>query len=159
VPHGRSRRRSDRALKVATRWNRVALAGALEAADLVELATANPGDTLARPWKVPVEPDLRAEATKWWRTGLAELERVWLDPGGAVRRARGAREFGVEPLRFTPDLPGPDGSEARALTDDELDQLAMPAFDGIGHDAAWFRRLRRSCPKHADVLLDLGTEF
>ncbi len=227
-------------LKVARRWNRVALEGALDAADLVELATANPGDTLAGPWAVPVgrliegaladiscfaavhpdpwravlgatekhvrlvivggrpvygnrallrragvahaepisvagvargivmdlppellpaEPDLLAEATKSWRTGLAELDRVWRDPGGAVRRARAAREFGAEPLRFIPDLPGPDGTEARALTDDELDQLSMPAFDGIGHDAAWFRRLRRSCPAHADVLLDLGTDF
>ena len=63
------------------------------------------------------------------------------------------------PLRFNPDLPGPHGPEPRALTDDELDQLAMPAFDGIGHDAAWFRRVRRSCPDHAGVLLDLGTEF
>ena len=41
-------------LKVATRWNRVALAGALDPEDLVELVTANPGDTLAGPWGVPV---------------------------------------------------------------------------------------------------------
>ena len=41
-------------MKVATRWNRVALAGALDPEDLVELVTANPGDTLAGPWGVPV---------------------------------------------------------------------------------------------------------
>jgi 5-methylthioadenosine/S-adenosylhomocysteine deaminase len=227
-------------LKVATRWNRVALDGALEPADLVELVTANPGDTLARPWQAPVgrlvegaladlacfapvradpwqtvltaterhvrlvvvggrpvygnralleragvqraesitvagvrrgvvmdlpdelmpeEADLRAEATKSWAQGLQELRAVWKDPGGAVRRARDARAFGVEPLQFEPDLPGPGGSAARALTDDELDQLAMPDFDGIGHDAAWFDRVRRACPDHAEILCDLDDEF
>jgi 5-methylthioadenosine/S-adenosylhomocysteine deaminase len=226
-------------LKVATRWNRVALAGALDPADLVELVTANPGDTLARPWQVPVgrlveggladfacfsrvrddpwrsvlaaterhvqlvvvggrpvygnrtllqragvadaesitvggvkravvmdlpedllpaEPDLRKEATKPWRAGLEELARVWNDPAGAVRKVRDARGP-VAPLRFVPDLPGPDGSDARALTDDELDQLAMPAFDGIGHSAQWFNRVRRACPDHAEILCDLGDEF
>ena len=79
-------------------------------------------------------------------------------PGGA-QRARDSRAFGVEPLQFVPDLPGPDGGEARALTDDELDQLAMPTFDGIGHTAAWFERVRRSCPDHAEILCDLGDEF
>ncbi len=227
-------------LKVATRWNRVALAGALDPEDLVELVTANPGDTLAGPWGVPVgrlveggladlacftntrddpwrsvlaaterhvqlvivggrpvygnrslleragvrgaepitvagirravvmdlpeallptEPDLRAEATKSWRAGMQELDAVWKDPGQAVRNARDSRAFGVEPLQFVPDLPGPDGGEARALTDDELDQLAMPTFDGIGHTAAWFERVRRSCPDHAEILCDLGDEF
>ncbi|MGH8978301.1 MAG: amidohydrolase family protein [Acidimicrobiia bacterium] len=227
-------------LKVAARWNRVALAGELDPEDLVELVTANPGDTLSGPWGVPVgriveggladlacfarvredpwravlaaterhvqlvivggrpvygnrklleragvrgaesitvagvkralvmdlpeallptEADLRAEATKSWKQGLAELEAVWADPGRAVRKARDARAFGVEPLEFVPDLPGPDGAEARALTDDELDQLAMPPFDGLGHDAKWFDRVRRACPNHAEVLSDLGDEF
>ena len=228
-------------LKVAARWNRVALAGAFEPADLVEMVTANPGDTLAGPWGVPVgrlveggladmacfsatradpwrsvlastekhvrlvivagrpvygnrtlleragvrkaeaitvagvrrgivmdlpdellpeEPDLRKEATKSWRAGSAELARVWRDPGGAVRTSlRRTRAVGPEPLRFVPDLPGPDGREARALTDDELDQLAMPEFDGIGHDAAWLDRVRRTCPAHAEILRDLADEF
>ena len=108
---------------------------------------------------LPTEPDLRAEATKSWRKGMQELDAVWKDPGQAVRNARDSRAFGVEPLQFVPDLPGPDGGEARALTDDELDQLAMPAFDGIGHTATWFERVRRSCPDHAEILCDLGDEF
>ncbi len=74
----------------------------------------------------------------------------------ALRRTRAV---GPEPLRFVPDLPGPDGREARALTDDELDQLAMPRFDGIGHDAAWLDRVRRTCPEHAEILRDLADEF
>jgi cytosine/adenosine deaminase-related metal-dependent hydrolase len=228
-------------LKVAARWNRTALAGALEPADLVELATANPGDTLARVWDVPVgriveggladfacfapvrddpwravlaarekdvrlvivggrpvygtnallkrsgvehpEPitvagvrrgvvmdlpdellpadaDLRAEATKSWKAGLAELAAVWKDPGGAVRHALKARaEPGVEPFRFIPDLPGPDLFGGRALDDAELDELEMPAFDGLGHDAKWFALVKKLCPAHAEVLAGLPGEF
>ena len=41
-------------LKVAARATSTALDGALDAADLVEMATANPGDTLAGPWGAPV---------------------------------------------------------------------------------------------------------
>ena len=37
---------------------------------------------------LPTEPDLRAEATKSWRTGMQELDAVWKDPGQAVRNAR-----------------------------------------------------------------------
>ncbi len=225
-------------LKVAARWNRTALDNALDAEDLVEMVTANPGRTLAGPWGSPVgqlvegaladiacfapvkndpwktvlaaterhvqlvivggravygnkalltkagakrpEPitvggirraivmdlpdellpedaEVRAEATKSWADGLAELQAVWADPGGAVRRARSRR--GPAPLEFVPDLPGPDGTAARALTDDELDQLAMPKFDGIGHTAAWLDRVRRRCPAHAPVLRDLHEEF
>ena len=103
---------------------------------------------------LPTEPDLRAEATKSWRTGMQELDARLEGPGsGGAQRAGDSRAFGVEPLQFVPDLPGPDGGEARALTDDELDQLAMPTFDGIGHTAAWFERVRRSCPDHAEILL------
>ena len=150
-------------LKVAQRWNRTALDSAFDPEELVEMVTANPGDTLARPWGAPVgrlvegaladlacftavhddpwrtvlaaternvrlvivggrpvygnrsllvragaksaesitvagvrraivmdlpeellpeEPDVRAEATKSWKDGLAELAAVWDDPGG-----------------------------------------------------------------------------
>lgn len=41
-------------LKVAAAWNAAALGGALSDEDLVEMVTANPGDTLARPWGVQV---------------------------------------------------------------------------------------------------------
>jgi 5-methylthioadenosine/S-adenosylhomocysteine deaminase len=41
-------------LKVAATWNDRSLGGVLSAADLVEMVTANPGDTLARPWHVAV---------------------------------------------------------------------------------------------------------
>ncbi len=225
-------------LKVAQRWNRTALDNAFDPEELVEMVTANPGKTLARPWGAPVgqlveggladlacftavhddpwktvlaaternvqlvvvggravygnrsllvragakspesitvggirraivmdlpeellpeDAEVRAEATKSWKDGLAELAAVWDDPGGAVRRARSRR--GPQPLEFVPDMPGPDGGEARALDDDELDQLAMPTFDGIGHTAAWLEQLRRRSPAHAPVLKDLHEEF
>jgi cytosine/adenosine deaminase-related metal-dependent hydrolase len=227
-------------LKVAARWNRQALASALEPADLLELATANPGDTLAHTWGVPVgrlvegaladvacfarirddpwravlaaserhvrlvvvggrpvygnrallaragvkdaeaitvagirrgvvmelpadllpsDADLQAEATKSWRDGLAELNAVWRDPGRAVRHVRSRRAVGIEPLAFIPDMPGADGEGARALTDEELDQLAMPPFDGVGHDAGWFASVRRHCPAHAEILAGLPDEI
>jgi hypothetical protein len=41
-------------LKVAATWNEQALGQALADAELVELVTANPGDTLARAWGVQV---------------------------------------------------------------------------------------------------------
>ena len=41
-------------LKVAAEWNQQSLGGVLTDADLVEMATSNPGDTLASPWKVQV---------------------------------------------------------------------------------------------------------
>jgi cytosine/adenosine deaminase-related metal-dependent hydrolase len=72
-------------LKVAARYNRTALHGALDAADLVEMATANPGDTLARPWGAPVGriiegalADLACFApvrTDPWESVLAATER------------------------------------------------------------------------------------
>ncbi|CAN5690145.1 amidohydrolase family protein [soil metagenome] len=40
-------------LKVAAEWNGHALGGVLSDADIVEMATANPGDALAHPWGVP----------------------------------------------------------------------------------------------------------
>ncbi|MDP9071380.1 MAG: amidohydrolase family protein [Actinomycetota bacterium] len=41
-------------LKVAALWNERSLGGALDARDLCELVTANPGDALALAWKRPV---------------------------------------------------------------------------------------------------------
>ncbi len=220
-------------LKVAASWNTAALGGALSDADIVEMVTANPGDTLARAWGVqvgrlvpgaladiavfahqqadpwrtvlraterhvrlvivggrpaygnqallrsagvrsaepmsvlgirrgivmaldeellPEEPDLQREATKSWADGLAELRAVWADPAGAVRRARRRRAPGVEMLEFVPDLPAAAGDDTRALDDDELDQLVMPSFDGIGHDASFRESVRRRAPAHAEPL-------
>jgi cytosine/adenosine deaminase-related metal-dependent hydrolase len=220
-------------LKVAASWNNGALGGALDDADIVEMVTANPGDTLARAWGVqvgrlvpgaladiavfsrrhgdpwravlraterhvrlvvvggrpaygnpallraagvrsaesisvlgitrgivmalddellPEEPDLRREATKSWADGLADLRAVWDDPAGAVRRARQRRAPGVEAFEFVPDMPSAIGDDTRALDDDELDRLVMPAFDGIGHDAAFRESVRRRAPAHAEPL-------
>ena len=227
-------------LKIAMTWNERALDGALSDGDLVELVTANPGDTLARAWGVqvgrlvpgaladitvfapvmddpwrtvldaterhvrlavvggrpafgnvsllraagaapvepitvagvrrgllmelpeellPEEPDLRAEATKSWAQGLAELGDVWADPAGAVRRARQRRAPGEEPFEFVPDMPSADGDGARALDDDELDRLVMPTFDRIGHDASWRDAVRRRAPTHAEVLRTAMSRF
>lgn len=226
-------------LKIAAAWNEHGLAGALDDADLVEMVTANPGDTLARPWGVqvgrlvpgaladiavfstldddpwrnvmraterhvrlvlvggrpaygnmsllsaagatepepivvagvrrgivmtlpdelqPSAPDLQAQANKSWSDGLAELGAVWDDPAGAVRRARSQRAVGVEPFEFIPEFP-PTGADARALDDDELDQLVMPTFDRIGHDASWRSRVRSMAPDYSAVLRDAMSRF
>jgi 5-methylthioadenosine/S-adenosylhomocysteine deaminase len=220
-------------LKIAATWNEHALASALSDADLVEMATANPGDTLTRAWGVqvgrlvpgaladvavltnvdadpwrtvlraterqvrlvivggrpaygnlslleaagaqdveavvvagvrrglvmaladellPPEPDLQREATKSWADGLAELAGVWADPGGSVRRARRRRAVGEPTFEFVPDMPSASGDDTRALDDEELDQLVMPTFDGIGHDAAWTAAVRKRAPAYAQVL-------
>ena len=207
-------------LKVAARWNRVALGGALDPADLVELVTANPGDTLAGPWGVPVgrlvdgaladlacftdcattlgaacsrrpsvtcnssssadvrstatgrcstppasgsradhrrrhparrrdgpadallptEPDLRAEATKSWRSGQQELDAVWKDPGRAVRARGGSRAFGVEPFSSFPTCPDRTAAKhARAHR-----RRARPAGDADVRRHRSHRRLVRA---------------
>lgn len=222
-------------LKVAAAWNDAEFGGALTPEDLVEMVTANPGDTLAKPWGaqvgrieegaladlavfvpvdddpwqtvlraterhvrlvmvggrpaygnrslldragvenvepitvagvrrgvvmtlpeelLPDEPDIRAEATKSWSDGLAELGDVWAAPAEAVRRARQRRAVVGNPLEFVPDMPAGDTPGARALDDDELDRLVMPSFDDIGHDAAWRRAVRRRAPDHADLLVE-----
>jgi len=227
-------------LKIAATWNRDGLGGALADADLVEMATANPGDTLMRSWQVqvgrlvpgaladiavfsrthadpwqsvllaserhvrlvlvggrpaygntalladagaldvepvtvrgihrglvmqlpdellPAEPDLRRQASKSWADGLAELGRVWADPATAVRRAREQRDAGVDVLEFVPDLPAAGDPDARALDDTELDQLVMPTFDGIGHDAAWRADVLRRAPAYAPVLAAAMARF
>ena len=221
-------------LKVATTWNETALGGALSDAEVVEMVTANPGDTLARAWGVqvgrltpgaladiavfsrgtsdpwrtvlraterhvrlvivggrpaygnqsllraagarhiesitvagirrgivmaladellPPEPELQREATKSWEDGLAELATVWADPAAAVRRARSRRAPGEEPFEFIPDLPLAHDDDTRALDDDELDQLVMPRFDGIGHTSSWCEAVRRRVPAHAELLV------
>jgi 5-methylthioadenosine/S-adenosylhomocysteine deaminase len=220
-------------LKIAATWNEHALASALSDADLVDMATANPGDTLARAWGVqvgrlvpgaladvavltnvdadpwrtvlraterhvrlvivggrpaygnlslleaagaedveevvvagvrrglvmaladellPPEPDLQREATKSWADGLAELAAVWADPGGSVRRARQRRAVGEPTFEFVPDMPSASGDDTRALDDEELDQLVMPTFDGIGHNAGWIAAVRKRAPAYAQVL-------
>jgi cytosine/adenosine deaminase-related metal-dependent hydrolase len=220
-------------LKVAATWNAQGLGGSLSDEDLVEMATANPGDTLARawgaqvgrlvpgaladvavfanvdadPWRtvlraterhvrlvlvggrpaygnlallaaagaddvepvtvagvrrglvmtlpdelLPPEPDLQAEAGKSWADGLAELAAVWADPGGSVRKARRRRAAGEPVFEFVPDMPSAAGDDRRALDEQELDQLVMPTFDGIGHDARWINTVRATAPAHAQVL-------
>jgi 5-methylthioadenosine/S-adenosylhomocysteine deaminase len=220
-------------LKIAAAWNAASLGGALSDTDLVEMATANPGDTLARPWGVqvgrlepgaladiavftevaadpwqtvlqaterhvrlvivggrpaygnasllaaagavdiepiavagirraivmtlpdellPDEPDLHSQANKSWAQGLKELAAVWADPAATVRRARDQRAVGIDPFEFVPDLPASGDDGTRALDDDELDNLVMPRFDGIGHDAAWRSDVRKRTPEHASVL-------
>ena len=223
-------------LKVAATWNAESLGGVLTDEDIVEMATANPGDTLAaavgcpgraaRPGRarrhrrvrqrrlqpvahrarrdrapcpagprrrapglrqpcrcstaagvedaepvtvagvrrglvmtlpdelLPPEPDLQAEATKSWADGLAELAAVWADPGGSVRKARRRRAVGEPVFEFVPDMPSATGDDSRALDEHELDQLVMPTFDSIGHDATWImqcvtgrRRTPRSCAR------------
>jgi len=227
-------------LKIAATWNAASLGGALSNEDLVEMATANPGDTLARPWGVqvgrlvpgaladiavfarsvaddpwrnvleaderhvqfvmvggrpaygnrsllaaagvtdiesitvagirrgivmelpdellPDAPDLQRQANKSWADGLAELAAVWADPKAAVERARRQRAVGVDPFEFVPEFP-PVGADARALDDDELEQLVMPTFDGISHDAAWRRAVSRRALDHAPVLIDAMKRF
>ncbi len=220
-------------LKIAAAWNATNLGRALSDADLVEMTTAHPGDTLARPWGIqvgrlepgaladlavftqvdvdpwrtvlraterhvrlvvvggrpaygnisllaaagatdvepitvagvrrgivmtlpdellPAEPDLQNQANKSWAQGLKELGAVWADPAGAVRRARSQRAVGVDPFEFVPDLPASGDDGTRALDDDELEQLVMPTFDRIGHDAAWRADVRRRTPEHAPLL-------
>jgi 5-methylthioadenosine/S-adenosylhomocysteine deaminase len=227
-------------LKIAATWNQQCLGGVLSDADLVEMATANPGDTLALPWHVqvgrleagaladvavfgrvaddpwrnvleaternvrlvlvggrpaygspallraagavdveaitvagvrrgivmrlapellPAEPDVQREATKSWADGLAELASVWKDPGGAVRRARKRRAAGETPLEFIPEFPPTGQAMDRALSEDELDALTMPTFDGIGHDAAWRRSVRTTAPAHAALLAGAMDRF
>ncbi len=228
-------------LKIASTWNDTTLGGALSDADLVEMVTANPGDTLARPWGVqvgrlvpgaladisvfstktgadpwravlaaternvrfvmvggrpaygnrsllaaagaaevepimvagirrgivmtlpeelwPAEPDLQRQANKSWADGMRELADVWTDPAAAVRRARQQRAVGVDAFEFVPDLPPSGDAGARALDDDELDQLVMPTFDGIGHDARWRASVRLRAPAYAGVLRDAMARF
>jgi hypothetical protein len=107
----------------------------------------------------PAEPDLQRQANKSWADGLSELAAVWTDPAGAVRRARQQRAVGVEAFEFVPDLPPSGDADARALDDDELDQLVMPTFDGIGHDAAWKASVRLRAPAYAGVLRDAMARF
>jgi cytosine/adenosine deaminase-related metal-dependent hydrolase len=223
-------------LKVAKRWNTSALGGRLSALELVEMVTANPGDTLAAPWQVttgrlvpqaladlavfaplhsdpyvsvlranerhvrlvviggraaygnrsllraagqaehevlrvrgvtrgivmglpdhllPGTPDLDRMATMSWEEGLRELRTVWADPATAVRRARRSGDG----LEFIPDLPSEFDPNARRLDDDELDELVMPTFDGIGHGTDWTSLLRSTCPAHAPLLLDVADDL
>ena len=73
-----------------------------------------------------------------------------------VADIRGA--VGVEPFEFIPEFP-PTGADARALDDDELDQLVMPTFDRIGHDASWRSRVRSMAPDYSAVLRGAMSRF
>ena len=91
------------------------------------------------------------------------MQRVVDDPAKAVRRAREAadrRPRGAPiPLRYEPDMPGPDGSAGcRELTDDELDRLAIAPLQSLAHDAAWFADVARARP-HAAILHRLRERF
>jgi cytosine/adenosine deaminase-related metal-dependent hydrolase len=111
---------------------------------------------------LPSNPTLHAEANLSWADGLAAMQAVVSDPAGAVRAARAAREVvprgAPPPLEYIPDMPGPDGNGARALTDDELDRLAMAPLESLAHDAAWFAAVDRARP-HAAVLRGLRRYF
>jgi hypothetical protein len=90
------------------------------------------------------------------------MQAVVDDPAGAVRAARAAREVvprgAPPPLEYIPDMPGPDGDGARALTDDELDRLAMAPLESLAHDAAWFAAVDQARP-HAAILRGLRRYF
>jgi 5-methylthioadenosine/S-adenosylhomocysteine deaminase len=112
---------------------------------------------------LPEDPALHAEANLSWAEGRGAMRRVIDDPAKAVRRAREAAERRPRgapiPLQYEPDMPGPDGTEGgRALTDDELDKLAIAPVQSLAHDAAWFADLGRAKP-HAAILQRLGERF
>ncbi|MEI2816449.1 MAG: hypothetical protein V9E99_08345 [Microthrixaceae bacterium] len=113
------------------------------------------------PELTPADPDLAAQANLSWAAGLAQLEAVRRDPGTAVRTARERKPRGVPAFRFVPDMAGPidaDG-EARVLDDQELDTLVMPPLDPLLHDSAFFDRLDREAPAHAQLLRGLRARF
>jgi 5-methylthioadenosine/S-adenosylhomocysteine deaminase len=112
---------------------------------------------------LPDDPALGAEANLSWADGSDAMQRVVDDPPKAVRRAREAAERRPRgapiPLQYEPDMPGPDGSAGgRALTDDELDRLAIPPLQSLAHDAAWFADVARAKP-HAAILHRLRERF
>jgi cytosine/adenosine deaminase-related metal-dependent hydrolase len=112
---------------------------------------------------LPEDPALHAEANMSWRAGLDALQRVSRDPKAAVVAARLARERrprgAAVPLEFVPDMPGPGGDDgARALTDDDLDQLVVPKVASLAHDAAWFDAVGRAKP-HAAMLRSLRARW
>jgi hypothetical protein len=56
-------------------------------------------------------------------------------------------------------MPSAKEDDSRALDEDELDQLVMPTFDGIGHDAAWCKSVLRRAPAHAEILRTAMARF
>jgi cytosine/adenosine deaminase-related metal-dependent hydrolase len=112
---------------------------------------------------LPPDPVLQAEATMSWAAGLDAMRALSEDPAGAVRRAREAKERRPRgapvPLEYEPDMPGPGGADAaRALTDDELDQLVVPPPPSLAHDRDWFAQVDRAKP-HAALLRRLRARF
>ena len=89
---------------------------------------------------LPPEPDLRGGdevvgrgSPSSPRCGPTRAERC----ATRATRARRRRAAGVRARH-----PRRGGDDARALDEDELDQLVMPTFDGIGHDAEVVRPRR-----------------
>jgi 5-methylthioadenosine/S-adenosylhomocysteine deaminase len=104
------------------------------------------------PELTPENPVLAAEANQSWKDAMADLQAVVDDPAGAVRAARQrAPRGGVAPLEFVPDMPGPGNTAARALTDEELDRLAMLPIESLAHDASWFDTVERGRPHTAPL--------
>lgn len=108
---------------------------------------------------VPAAPDLAAQANLSWADGMAVMEAVREDPLGAVTRAQERVRSGAAPLQFIPDMPGPDGGDTRALTEDELRELVMAPIDTLAHDGDFFDRIDRDAPPHAEILRRLRKRF
>ena len=56
-------------------------------------------------------------------------------------------------------MPSAPGDDSRALDEHELDELVMPTFDGIGHDAKWINAVRDRAPAHAQILKEAMKRF
>jgi hypothetical protein len=49
-------------------------------------------------------------------------------------------------------MPTGTADGTRALDEQELDELVMPTFDGVGHDGRWLASVSKRAPAYADVL-------
>ena len=90
---------------------------------------------------------------------MAAIEAVRADPAGAVRHAQEKVRSGDDPLRFIPDMPGPEGGASKALDDEELEHLVMAPLDSLAHDAAFFDRIDRDAAEHAQILRRVRERF
>jgi hypothetical protein len=107
----------------------------------------------------PDDPDLVAQANQSWADGLGTMEAVRADPLGTVTRAQQRTRGAPEPLRFIPDMPGPEGGPARELTTDELRELVIEPLDSLAHDRGFFDRIDRNAAPHAEILKGLRARF
>ena len=148
--------------RVAYGLGSLVAAGGIDDADPIKVGRLRRRVAMRLPAALrPADPALASQADLSWADGLAQLEAVRHDPGGAVRAARARRPRGGEALRFIPDMPGPGGpdSRPRVLDDQELDTLVMPPLDPLVHDKAFFDRLDAEAPAHARVLTGLRAAF